>query len=79
MPRVRRFTADHPFLFFIRDPVSGVVLFLGRVAKPQDAWPGLASPGLAAPGRRRRAPPASPAGRARRRRRVLARAIAVRS
>ncbi|MFL9887749.1 serpin family protein [Paraburkholderia agricolaris] len=29
-----RFMADHPFLYFIRDNDSGVVLFVGRVANP---------------------------------------------
>jgi serpin B len=28
------FTADHPFLFFLRDVASGTVLFLGRVGDP---------------------------------------------
>jgi serpin B len=30
----REFRADHPFLFFLRDLRSGVILFAGRVEKP---------------------------------------------
>ena len=32
-PRVSVFTADHPFLYFIRDGL-GNVLFIGRVVEP---------------------------------------------
>ena len=37
MPRDQpaEFKADHPFLFFIRDHASGMVLFMGRVASPE--------------------------------------------
>jgi serine protease inhibitor len=33
-PKAAEFIADHPFLFFIRDEASGLVLFQGRVADP---------------------------------------------
>jgi serpin B len=34
-PPVPEFKADHPFLFFIVDKASGLVLFMGRVAEPK--------------------------------------------
>ena len=33
-PPMPVFRADHPFLYVIRDPSSGVILFVGRVANP---------------------------------------------
>jgi serpin B len=34
-PPVATFHADHPFLYFIRDPATGVVLFVGRYVGPE--------------------------------------------
>jgi serpin B len=35
-PAPVRFQADHPFLYFIRDPLTGLVLTAGRVVDPRD-------------------------------------------
>ena len=34
LPRVFNFVADHPFLFFIMDDVTGSIVFLGKFAHP---------------------------------------------
>ena len=33
-PDPKEFIADHPFLFFVRDLQTGLLLFQGRVANP---------------------------------------------
>jgi serpin B len=30
------FKCDHPFLFYIKENVSGIILFLGKFTKPQN-------------------------------------------
>ena len=35
-PREHHFNADHPFLFFLRDLQTGVLLFQGRMVDPTD-------------------------------------------
>jgi serpin B len=33
-PKTEELKADHPFLYFLRDTRSGLILFMGRVADP---------------------------------------------
>ncbi|MBX3405733.1 MAG: serpin family protein [Phycisphaeraceae bacterium] len=35
VPFIPKFHADHPFLFIIHDTKTGVILFVGRIARPQ--------------------------------------------
>lgn len=37
LPRSFNFKADHPFLFFIRENITGAVLFLGKYSRPAGA------------------------------------------
>ena len=50
--RTKTFRADHPFLFFIREKVTGSILFSGRVLKPPKAEGGSS-------GTRRKSKPSS--------------------
>ena len=43
VPFIPVFRADRPFLFFIRDIKSGVILFLGRMTGPEKSGEGNAS------------------------------------
>jgi serpin B len=38
-PEPDQFIADHPFLFFIRDDITGAILFMGRMMDPTLAQP----------------------------------------
>ena len=42
-PDPKTFKADHPFLFFIRDKVTGSILFSGSVTEPPQAGAGVVS------------------------------------
>ena len=44
-PKKKTFKADHPFLFFIREKVTGSILFSGRVVEPPKAGAGSSSTG----------------------------------
>ena len=44
-PMFKTFKADHPFLFFIREKVTGSILFSGRVIKPPKATSGSSGTG----------------------------------
>ena len=35
-PAPKRFIADHPFLFFLRDTTTARILFMGRVVNPKN-------------------------------------------
>ena len=35
VPKLQYFSADHPFVFLIRDEKSGTILFMGRLAEPK--------------------------------------------
>ena len=33
-PEIPKFEADHPFIFFIKDNLTDVILFYGRFVRP---------------------------------------------
>ena len=47
LPKPFEFKADRPFLFFVLDKASGLVLFMGRVAESWPLWEGPSSGAMA--------------------------------
>lgn len=34
-PEAKQFRADHPFVFLLRDQLTGAIMFLGRLVEPE--------------------------------------------